>query len=91
MSTYKITCKRLSSDKTHIDQVGLILVGSNSRIPTLKTPKEVNELIRENNQCFFTADDGHKVDVVPYGGNFIKTNADGTLENNLRHLPICTM
>ena len=90
MTDYRIVCKNLNSEKTHILKVGLIKPnGDPEKADFSKTPKEVNQMIEDGNRCFFTLESGKDVEVEQFGDDFIRTKADGTLKNNLGYLRNC--
>jgi len=90
MTDYRIVCKNISSDETHIEKVGLIKPnGDPKQADFIRTPKEVNQMIKDGDKCFFTLESGKDAEVEQFGDDFIRTKADGTLKNNLRHLRDC--
>ena len=54
-----------------------------------KTPKQINNMIEAGDQCFFTLEGGKEDEVAELGDDFIRTRADDTVKNNLRHLRDC--
>ena len=91
MVDYRIVCKNLSSDESHIVKVGLIEPNGDPKTADFsKTPKEVNQMIENGNRCFFTLENGREAEVEQFGDDFIKTKADGILKNNLRNLRNCS-
>ena len=90
MADYRIVCRNLSEDESHIIKVGLINPGgSPDKADFGATPKEVNTMIKNGHTCYFTTKDGKRAEVTRYGDNYISTDADDTIENNLRHLIKC--
>lgn len=89
MATYRIVCKILSSDENHIQKAGLTDDTSSDRATSSATPKDINDMIGNGDQCFFTNEAGKEVEVEQFGDDFIRTKADGTVRNNLRHLRDC--
>lgn len=90
MTEYRIVCKNLSSDESHIVKVGLIKPnGDPKKADFSKTPKEVNQMIENGDRCFFTLVEGKETEVDQFGDDFIRTKADGTVKNNLRNLRDC--
>ena len=90
MTDYRIVCRTLSDDESHIEQVGLINPdGDPKNADFSATPKEVNTMIGNDDTCYFTTEDGQRAEVTQHGDDYISTTADGTIENNLRHLREC--
>jgi len=90
MTTYRIVCKKLSTDESHIEKVGLIKSGeSPSSATSSATPKEINDMIGNGHTCFITNEAGAEAEVDKFDGNFIRTKPDGIIRNNLRHLRNC--
>ena len=89
MTTYKVVCKILSSDGERIQTVGLTDDTLTDIATSSATPKEINQKIGNGDRCFFTNEAGTQVEVEQFGDNFIRTKADGTVRNNLRHLRDC--
>ena len=90
MTDYRIVCKNLSDNESRIIRIGLIKPGGNpSKADFSATPKEVNNMIESGNRCFFTMEGGKEAEVDQFGDDFIRTKADGTVKNNLRHLRNC--
>lgn len=90
MTEYRIVCKNLSPDESHIEKVGMIRPhGDSNKADLFRTPKEVNKMIENGDRCFFTLEGGKEAEVEQFGDDFIKTKADGTLKNNLRNLRTC--
>ena len=89
MTTYRIVCKLLSSDNSHIQTVGITDNSSSDKATDSATPKKINELIGNGHKCFVTNEDRKQVEVDQFGDDFIRTKADGTIKNNLRHLRDC--
>ena len=90
MTDYRIVCKNLSSDESHIVRVGLIKPnGDPDKADFSKTPKQVNQMIENGDRCFFTLEGGKEAEVTQFGDDFITTKADGTIKNNLRNLRTC--
>lgn len=88
MINYQIVCKTLSSDQSRIQTLGLSDT-TDDRAKSSMTPKEINTLIKNGNRCFVTNEAGTQTEVIQFGDNFITTKADGTIQNNLRHLRDC--
>ena len=89
MTRYRIVCKVLSEDGNYIQKIGLTSDTSNNRATSTATPKQINQKISNGDQCFFTNENKKEVEVIECGDSFIKTKADRTLINNLRHLRDC--
>jgi len=90
MTDYRIVCKNLSDDESRILRVGLIKPGGNPKKADFSaTPKKVNDMIGNGDRCFFTIEGGKETEVEQFGDDFIRTKADGTVKNNLRHLRNC--
>lgn len=91
MTDYRIVCKTLTSDGSHIAKVGLIKPGeSPSKATSSATPKEINDMISSgSDKCFVTNEAGKEVEVDTFGDDFIRTKPDGEIRNNLRHLRDC--
>jgi len=78
---YNIVCKRLTSDQSKIDVVGLAT--PKEIFATLSaTPKEVNEMIDNGDTFFFKDEKGNTVKVDKVGNDFIRTKPDGKIHNN---------
>lgn len=89
MTTYQIVCKELTSDGQRINRVGLAKPPK-TNAEFAATPKEINSMIDNGDTCFFTDEDGARVDVSQFGDDFIRTDPDGKFENNLRHIRDCS-
>ena len=90
MTDYRIVCRNLSDSESRIVKLGLIKPGGDPKKADFPaTPKEVNTLIEKGDRCFFTMENGKEVEVEQFGDDFIRTKADGTVKNNLRHLRKC--
>ena len=89
MSTYRIVCRLISNDQSHIEEVGLTDDMSKDTANFRKTPSQINDMIANGAQCFVTDEAGKEVEVVQFGDNFITTKPDGIIKNNLLHLRKC--
>ena len=84
---YNITCRTLSIDQNRIVKVGLI--DTSSGLKHSATPKELNSLLRNGDKCYFTRENKQTAEVKPYGSDYITTDGDASLDNNLRSLSSC--
>ena len=89
MTTYRIVCKVLSRNGDHIEKVGLTDDQSSDKATSSATPKAINNIIAQGDRCFVTNEAGKETEVEQFGDDFIRTKADGTIRNNLRHLRDC--
>lgn len=90
MTQYQIVCSKLTPQKT-IEHVGLVEYGQPTKPAKFKrTPKQINTMIGNGDQCFVTNEGGKEVEVDQFGDDFIKTNPDVTIKNNLSYLRECT-
>lgn len=88
MTTYQIVCKELTTNGQRINRVGLAQPPK-TNAEFAATSKDVNDMIGNGDICFFTDEEGARVEVSQFGDDFIRTDPDGKFENNLRHIRSC--
>jgi len=90
MTDYQIVCIELTSDNNRINRVGLVERGqSTSRATSSATPQQLNDLLSNSNRCFVTDEAGKEAQIHALGDNYIRSDPDAILDNNLRHLRRC--
>lgn len=90
MTRYQIVCVVFDENKSKLAKVGLTREGGDTtKYQYLKPVGEINNMVENGDTIFFTDEKGNEAEVSEYKDDYIRTDADEIVGNNLRHLNTC--